>query len=81
MGPFGLLFSLDENDRIFVNTADGGLQIYSVYANELLEPDDVDKMAAIAQTEENTLVLVTCENEMIEGGYQNRRAVFAKPVM
>lgn len=79
IGPFAMLFSLEENDRIFVNTADDGLQIYSVYANELLEPDDMQKMASIAQNEENSLILVTCENEMIEGGYMNRRAVFAKP--
>ncbi len=79
IGPFALLFSLEENDRIFVNTADDGLQIYSVYANELLEPDDMQKMASIAQSEENSIILVTCENEMVEGGYMNRRAVFAKP--
>lgn len=79
IGPFAMLFSLEENDRIFVNTADDGLQIYSVYANELLEPDDMQKMASIAQSEENSIILVTCENEMIEGGYMNRRAVFAKP--
>ena len=79
IGPFAMLFSLEENDRIFVNTADDGLQIYTVYANELLEPDDMQKMASIAQSEENSIILVTCENEMIEGGYMNRRAVFAKP--
>ncbi len=80
VGPFALLFSLEENDRIFVNTADDGLQVYSVYANELLEPDDMQKMASIAQSEANSIILVTCENEMVEGGYQNRRAVFAKPL-
>ena len=80
IGPFALLFSLEENDRIFINTPEGGLQIYSVYANELLEPDDVKAMAAIAQKETNSLILVTCENEMVDGGYMNRRAIFAKPV-
>ena len=80
MGPFGLLFSLNENDRIFVNTADGELQIYSVYANELLDPDDMQKMASIAEQESNSLILVTCENELVEGGYLNRRVVFAKPL-
>lgn len=80
IGPFALLFSLEENDRIFVNTPEGGLQIYSVYANELLEPDDVKAMASIAQKENNSLILVTCENEMVDGGYMNRRTIFAKPV-
>ncbi len=80
-GPFVLLFDLTENDRIFVNTDDGGLKLYSVYANELVEPDDFDKVASIAQQEENTLILVTCENESIEGGYLNRRVVFARQVL
>ena len=80
IGPFALLFSLEENDRIFINTPEGGLQIYSVYANELLEPDDVQQMASIAQSQDNSIILVTCENEMVDGGYMNRRAIFAKPV-
>ncbi|MBR6090603.1 MAG: class F sortase [Anaerolineaceae bacterium] len=80
IGPFALLFGLEENDRIFINTADGGLQIFSVYANELLEPEDLGKMASIAQSHEGSIILVTCENEMIEGGYQNRRVVFARPL-
>lgn len=80
IGPFGLLFSLEENDRIFVNKEDGGLIIYSVYANELIDPDDMDKLAAIATQEDDSLVLVTCENETSEGGYLNRRAVFARPL-
>ena len=80
MGPFGLLFSLAENDRIFINTADGGLQIYSVYANKLVEPDDMQKLAEIAENEAGSIILVTCENEMVEGGYMNRRVVFAKPL-
>ena len=79
-GPFYLLFGLKENDRIFVNTADGGLQIYAVYANELVEPGDMQQIASIAENEEGSLILVTCENEALDGGYMNRRAVFAKPL-
>ena len=79
-GPFALLYSLSENDRIFLNTEEDGLQIYKVYANELFEANDMQKLAAIAQSEDNCLILVTCENELVDGGYQNRRAVFAKPV-
>lgn len=33
--------------------------------------------SAVAAAGENTLVLVTCENESSEGGYLNRRVVFA----
>ena len=79
-GPFLLIRDLKENDLIFVNTQDNKLLRFSVYANELIDPDDMRRLAAIAEQEENTLVLVTCENESTEGGYLNRRVVFAKPL-
>ena len=78
IGPFGFLFDLSNNDRIFVNMPDGSLKIYSVYANELLEPNDFSQMAAISENEDGSLILVTCENELTDGSYQNRRVVFAK---
>lgn len=78
IGPFLFLNELAENDRIFVDV-DGDFRSFVVYANELLEADGIDRMIEIAETEDNSLVLLTCENEMVEGGYANRRAVFAKP--
>lgn len=78
-GPFALLSTMGRGDMITVRNKNNELLIYRVYANELLEPDDMQKLAAIAGQEENALVLVTCENEAAEGGYLNRRAVFAKP--
>ena len=78
-GPFAMLATMDKNDMIFVTKADGMPQRFSVYANELLRPDDMEKLASIAGEVENALVLVTCENEAVEGGYLNRRVIFAKP--
>ena len=75
-----MIRELKENDVIFVNTPDGQLLCFSVYANELLMPNDMQKLAEIAEKESNTLVLVTCENETVDGGYLNRRVVFAKPL-
>ena len=80
IGPFVLLSMLEENDRIFVSTDEGGLRFFSVYANKLLGPNDVNRMASIAEQEENSLILITCENESADGGYLNRRVVFAKPL-
>ncbi len=80
-GPFALLSSLDMNDLIAVSSEDNSLKLFRVYANELLLPDDMERLAAIAGQEEDALVLVTCENESIDGGYLNRRVVFAKPVL
>ena len=79
-GPFALLGTLELNGLIAVSGRDSGLRTFRVFANELLAPDDMEKAAAIAEREENTLVLITCENESAGGGYLNRRVVFAKPV-
>ncbi|NMB94704.1 MAG: class F sortase, partial [Flexilinea flocculi] len=78
-GPFLFLLDLKENDRIFVRNGDE-LLTYTVYANELFEPDDFDLVEQKASEFENSVVLITCENESTDGGYLNRRVVFAKPL-
>ena len=75
-GPFAMLATMEKGDRIFITGGDGELLSFEVYANELVEPDGLAAIEALA--EENALVLLTCENEAIGGGYLNRRAVFAK---
>ena len=70
-GPFAFLVYLTENDRIFVRTAENLIQKYSVYANELVEPDNVDTVYDTAIP--GSLVLITCEQELTEGGYKFRR--------
>ena len=80
-GPFALLSTMQDGDMITVTDKKNDLLIYRVYANELLEPNDIQKLASIAGQEENAMVLVTCENESAEGGYLNRRVVFAKPAV
>jgi LPXTG-site transpeptidase (sortase) family protein len=79
-GPFALLSTMEVNDSIFVNGEDNKLTIFRVYANELLDANGMEELLSIAEKTENTLVLVTCENESIDGGYLNRRVIFAKPV-
>ena len=77
-GPFALLSTLDKNAMILVNDKNNHSQIFRVFANELLDADGMEELLAIAEKEENTLVLVTCENENMNGGYLNRRVIFAK---
>ena len=79
-GPFALLSTLENNDMIFVNAPDGSLGRFRVYANELMAPNDMEKLASVAEQKMNTLVLVTCENESVDGSYLNRRVVFAEPL-
>lgn len=79
-GPFLFIRDLKENDRIFIRNANGDLMEFSVFANELYGPDDFTLVQQKAQEYEKTLVLITCENESADGGYLNRRVVFAKPI-
>ena len=75
-GPFALLSTLEVNDTVIVRDENGALKFFRVYANELLEPDDMERLSALAG--EDALVLLTCENESASGGYLNRRVVFAR---
>ncbi len=77
-GPFAMLASLEENDSIFVRSAKGELLPFTVYANELIGSYGFTEIASIAENEPGSLILITCENESVEGGYLNRRVVFAK---
>ena len=55
------------------------LMIFTVYANELVGPYGFADIASAAENEPGSLILLTCENESAEGGYLNRRVVFARP--
>ena len=78
IGPFLWLFELKNNDRVFVTDDDGNVLAFKVYANELLNPEDSSLIYQKAIP--GSLVLLTCEDEMPEGGYAYRRAVFAEPL-
>ena len=77
-GPFARLSELSINDLIVVSTG-REVKNFRIFANERLASDDMPKLLSIAEQEADTLVLVTCENESKDGGYLNRRVVFAKP--
>lgn len=79
-GPFLFLSTLEENDRIFVRNASGKLLEFSVYANELYGSDAMRTIQEKGMDYPDSLILVTCENESIEGGYLDRRVVFARPL-
>lgn len=79
-GPFARLSEMVEDDLIFVEKSNGSLLRFRVYANELILPDDFESLKQTAEREMDSLVLVTCENESVDGGYLNRRVVFAKPI-
>lgn len=78
-GPFALLYELEPGDRIFVNYGISQL-IYEVYTSEKILSTDFTALKNIASQYENTLTLMTCEGERIEGGYASRRIVAARIV-
>ena len=80
-GPFLFIKNLVVNDRIFIYTPKNEMITFSVYANELVEPTEFQKVISRAEEVPNSLVLVTCEDETIDGKYEHRRIIYAKPVL
>lgn len=76
-GPFALLQTVAEGDRVFITDAEDQLKVYQVTANLLLAPDDMETLKA--NVSEDSLVLITCEDESLDGSYLHRRVVFASP--
>lgn len=78
-GPFSLLGSLSENSQIFVTDRNNDLLRFSVFANEKIAADDMAEAERLSSVFENSLILITCEDEQPEGGYASRRIIAAKP--
>ena len=78
-GPFLFLKSLEDGDVLMVTKKDGSLLRYKVYGNYRIASDDFASVAG--DLREKSLVLITCEDEAPEGGYINRRVVFAEPAL
>ena len=76
-GPFVFLKTLEAGDVIMVTGMDGSMQRYSVYGNYRIASDTFASLSS--ELRGNSLVLMTCEDESIEGGYINRRVILAEP--
>ena len=79
-GPFFNLIQLEEGDRVFLTDKTGRMMIFSVYANEKVDAFDVRRFQAIASQDPFSITFITCEDELLEGGYANRRIVAVRPV-
>ena len=51
---------------------------FKVYGNYKIKADNFDSI--IGYLKENTLLMITCEDESPEGGYLNRRVILAEPL-
>ena len=78
-GPFAFLKFMNEGDMIFVRDRAGELQSFRVYAAEKIGAADTAKLVRIAMQDENSITLMTCEDELPDGGYASRRVVAARP--
>lgn len=79
-GPFAFLMDVEEGDRIYVLNSRDELIPFTVYASEKIAESDVNALERIAMEYENSLTLLTCEDERPEGGYASRRVVAARPL-
>ncbi len=79
-GPFALLSSMEEGDMVFIRDGNNVLRSFIVYANAKVSETDFETVDQIAGSFEDTLIMITCEDEMISGGYANRRIVAAGKV-
>ena len=75
-GPFLELSALKESDLIFVRGAKDASRTFVVYANEKFESEDIEGL--VSYVKPGCMILITCEDESIDGGYINRRVVFAE---
>ena len=75
-GPFVKLSAMKESDLIFISGANDSSRTFVVYANEKFASDDIDGLASYVKP--GCMILITCEDESVEGGYLNRRVIFAE---
>jgi LPXTG-site transpeptidase (sortase) family protein len=80
IGPFALLSTMEEGERIFIRDKNNDLQIFIVYANVKVSETDFEAVDQIAEAFGNTLIMITCEDETVSGGYANRRIVAARKI-
>lgn len=79
-GPFVRVGMLEPGDRFFIRNGNGGLMIFEVYANEKIGAEDRGALFDTASRHLSTVTLMTCEDELSEGGYASRRIVSAKRI-
>lgn len=78
IGPFLFISNLKDNDRIFVRKATGELIEFVVRFNGLYKPDQFEAVSEKAAEFDKPIVLITCENESVDGSYLDRRVIFAE---
>ena len=79
IGPFAFLSQLEPGTKMFILKGNEKLISFTVIRNDMIDAEDVTALETIVNQFENTLTLLTCENELTRGGYANRCVVTAIP--
>ena len=79
-GPFALLVTMEEGDRFYIRDNENNLRLFEVFSNEKIDAHDMTALDKTAFGYESTIALLTCEDELPEGGYLNRRVVIGKEI-
>ncbi len=77
-GPFLLLGTLSQGDKVMITDKHNELISFKVYGNYKISADDFSSISGYLK--ENSLLMITCEDEAAEGGYINRRVILAEPL-
>ena len=77
-GPFALLKDMQVGDTIFLTDSHNQISLYTVYANEKIANDDAAALEKIASAYNQSITLLTCEDEGQDGIYTSRRVVSAR---
>ncbi len=77
-GPFVALGTLNKGDHIFLADENNKLYMYKISGSYKIDADGFSSIAG--DLGENTLVMITCEDEAVSGGYLHRRVIFADPL-
>ena len=75
-GPFVELSAMKVSDLIFIRGAKDASRTFVVYANEKFAEEDIEGL--LSYVKPGCMILITCEDESINGGYLNRRVIFAE---
>ena len=77
-GPFAQISTMNAGDHIFIRKHNNRLLIFEIYANEKISEFDYETLYKTGFQYDQTVVLLTCEDERAEGGYSSRRIVAGK---
>ena len=79
-GPFALLSTMEEGDLFFIQNGKNELKTFRVYDSQKIPAADFEALENAVSPYPVTVTLLTCEDELPEGGYASRRIVTGRLV-